>query len=67
MGIDGMERGDSIEEGRRTPLRVREHGSDVNRIAVVAAERSVDKAFGVHHFLRIPSDVLYFSASTNIN
>ncbi|KAF8343281.1 hypothetical protein F5887DRAFT_1214057 [Amanita rubescens] len=42
MRIDGVDGGDSIEERKRALLRAREH---VNRVAVVAAERSVDKAF----------------------
>ena len=42
--------GDSIEEHKRALLRAREHGLDVNRIAVVAAERSVGKAFEVRYF-----------------
>lgn len=43
MAVD--EGGDSSEERRRALMRAREHGLDVNRVAVVAAERSVDKAF----------------------
>ena len=45
MSVD--EGGDSTEERRRALMRAREHGLDVNRVAVVAAERSVDKAFEV--------------------
>ncbi|KAF8344765.1 hypothetical protein F5887DRAFT_1201965 [Amanita rubescens] len=45
MRIDGVDGGDSIEEGKRALLRAREHGLDANRVAVVAAERSLDKAF----------------------
>jgi hypothetical protein len=45
MRVD--EGGDSSEERRRALMRAREHGLDVNRVSVVAAERSVDKAFEV--------------------
>jgi nuclear pore complex protein Nup107 len=46
MRVD-EEGGDSTEERKRALMRAREHGLDVNRVAVVAAERSVDKAFEV--------------------
>jgi len=39
-----------IEEWRRALLRARERGQDVSRVAVVAAERFVDKAFEVRYF-----------------
>ena len=45
MTVD--EGGVSSEERRRVLMRAREHGLEVNRIAVVAAERSVNKAFEV--------------------
>ena len=37
--------GDDIEERKRALIRAREHGLDVDRVAVVAAERTVDRAF----------------------
>ena len=45
MRVD--EGGDSSEERRRALMRARELGLDANRVAVVTAERSVDKAFEV--------------------
>jgi len=43
--IEGVYGGDLIEEWRRALLRAREHEQDVSRVAVVAVERFVDKAF----------------------
>ncbi|PFH53633.1 hypothetical protein AMATHDRAFT_79092 [Amanita thiersii Skay4041] len=37
--------GDSLEERKRALARAKEHGLDVNRVAIVAAEQTVDKAF----------------------
>ncbi len=68
MRIDGVEGGDSIEERKRALLRAREHGLDVNRVAVVAAERSVDKAFEVRYFCCPAFEVLFLpAASADIN
>ena len=39
--------GDVIDERKRALMRAGEHGLDVNRVAVVTAERTVDKAFEV--------------------
>ena len=68
MRIDGVDGGDSIEERKRALLRAREHGLDVNRVAVVAAERSVDKAFEACSFSCPPFKVSFFpAASADIN
>ena len=64
MRFDGAEGGDSIEERKRALLRAREHGLDVNRVAVVAAERSVDKAFEVRYFSCPSFEILFLTAST---
>ncbi|KAF8346792.1 hypothetical protein F5887DRAFT_916111 [Amanita rubescens] len=62
--IEGVDGGDLIEEWRRALLRARERGQDVSRVAVVAAERFVDKAFeflpptstkGRFHLLLVPN------------
>ncbi|KAF8343282.1 107-domain-containing protein [Amanita rubescens] len=63
MRIDGVDGGDSIEEGKRALLRAREHGLDVNRVAVVAAEQSLDKAFEVRYFSCPTFKVLFLPAS----
>ncbi|KAF8639343.1 hypothetical protein AX17_001562 [Amanita inopinata Kibby_2008] len=39
--------GDNVEERKRSLIRAREHGLDVNRVAIVAAERTVDKALEI--------------------
>ena len=68
MRVDGVDGGDSIEERKRALLRAREHNLDVNRVAVVAAERSVEKAFEVRYFSCPLFEFLFLPApSTNIN
>ncbi|KIL59037.1 hypothetical protein M378DRAFT_169919 [Amanita muscaria Koide BX008] len=42
---DSSTGGDTIEERKRALVRARDHGLDLDRVAVVAAERTVDKAF----------------------
>ena len=39
--------GNDIEERKRALIRARKHGLDADRVAVVAAERTVDRAFEV--------------------
>ncbi|KAF8631636.1 hypothetical protein AX15_002275 [Amanita polypyramis BW_CC] len=44
IGADGSG-GDIVDERKQALLRAKEHGLDANRVAIVAAERTVDKAF----------------------
>ena len=63
MRIDAVG-GDSIEERKRVLLRAREHGLDMNCVAVVAAERSVDKAFEVRYFSHPAFKVLFLLSTS---
>jgi nuclear pore complex protein Nup107 len=63
MFLTSLELSADIDERKLALTRAREHGLDMDRVAIVTAERTIDKAFEVkfRSFVETNQNNLFFS------